>query len=114
MVRRRANTISRLQDDEGEWNDDPNTLKCMAVEFFSSLFASSDVVAGSYHLRGLFPALDQGTLHALSRELSRCRLMLGLWIDCVGTSLLISSSRYGQRMGFVHRLHSVRMNESGP
>ncbi|KAK8640144.1 hypothetical protein V6N13_007904 [Hibiscus sabdariffa] len=69
LVRRHANTILRLQDDDGEWSDNPKDLQRMVVEFFSSLFNSADVVAGTYHLRGLFPVLDQGTLHALGREI---------------------------------------------
>ncbi|KAK9029308.1 hypothetical protein V6N11_026427 [Hibiscus sabdariffa] len=51
-----------------EWHDDPVTLQCMALEFFSSLFASIGVGTEPYHLRGLFPVLDVGTLQALSRD----------------------------------------------
>ncbi|KAK8991205.1 hypothetical protein V6N11_062225 [Hibiscus sabdariffa] len=64
----RVNTILQLQDDIGEWYDDPVTLQCMALEFFSSLFASIGVGTEPYHLRGLFPVLDVGTLQALSRD----------------------------------------------
>ncbi|KAK8502048.1 hypothetical protein V6N12_003397 [Hibiscus sabdariffa] len=58
----------------------------MALEFFSSLFASTGVGTEPYHLRGLFSVLDAGTLQALNRvvmddEIKEVRFWHDPWVS---------------------------------
>ncbi|KAK8571221.1 hypothetical protein V6N13_103350 [Hibiscus sabdariffa] len=51
LARRKANTILKLKLEDGEWCSCTATLQHAAMSYFSTLFTSSGVVAGSYGLR---------------------------------------------------------------
>ncbi|KAK8608913.1 hypothetical protein V6N13_025223 [Hibiscus sabdariffa] len=76
IARRRANTIIRLQLDEGRWCMDQDVLKQEAVNYFLSIFSSSGIAEGAYRLQGLFPNLDQVAYESFFHAVTYQRLRM--------------------------------------
>ncbi|XP_047943132.1 uncharacterized protein LOC125189963 [Salvia hispanica] len=56
--RRKRNRIKKLQNELGEWIDDQNLLKAMAVSFYERLYDEDELHRPLYVHRGLFPPLS--------------------------------------------------------
>lgn len=52
LIRRRQNRIDSLLNSEGQWVTDKEGLKCLAVEFYKSLFTAEQLSAGGRFVQG--------------------------------------------------------------
>ncbi|GMI67469.1 hypothetical protein HRI_000416200 [Hibiscus trionum] len=69
--RRKRNSILCLKDDSGTWVSNPETLKHLAVDFFTNLFTSDGSNGYSFNCRNCFHSLDQQDKVALDMAVSR-------------------------------------------
>ena len=63
---RRCNRIEMLKDNDGNWVQDDNQLKNMAVQFFKLIYTDLNPCYRQYHLIGLFPSLCDSDLANIS------------------------------------------------
>ncbi|CAL1402684.1 unnamed protein product [Linum trigynum] len=66
LSRRKRNKITRLQDAEGNWIDDPAMLQDMAREHFVNLF-TNDAPCSGIQLPALFPHVDESWLSRIGK-----------------------------------------------
>lgn len=66
LVRRRRNKIEILKDDNGNWVEDDEKLKNIAVEYFSDLF-KVDTRTWVFFITGAFPRIEDGVLEEMRR-----------------------------------------------
>lgn len=64
---RRRNRITSLQDESGNWIDQPEELEDHAMRYYSNLFFVHDT-APSFHMQNSFPTLEEHTLRHLARD----------------------------------------------
>lgn len=67
-----------LQDESRRWEEDGKELKDMAVQFYSKLFRDEPVERGEF-ITGAFPAMEEGILEELGKELSIKETKGALW-----------------------------------
>ncbi|KAF7831333.1 ribonuclease H [Senna tora] len=62
IIRRRRNKVKALKDDEGDWVEDPDKIKEMAISFFTKLFHDENVDRGEIAQITNWPNMDEGDL----------------------------------------------------
>lgn len=78
LVRRRRNRVETLQDDEGNWIEDAETLKNMEIEYLSNLFRTDNMRERGF-MKGAFPQLDDGVKEEMRKELTVAETKRALW-----------------------------------
>lgn len=69
VSRRKRQRIEALQDSNGEWVYDPDTLKSMTVSFFQNLYIDDMGNNMSFPIRGCFPSLSENDVVGFSADL---------------------------------------------
>ncbi|KAF7811782.1 reverse transcriptase [Senna tora] len=70
MIRRKRNRIEALKNNQGEWVFEDETLKNMAVEYFTSLYTDDMTLQTPYYVDICFPSLDRNELLSCSKMIS--------------------------------------------
>ncbi|XP_024158077.2 uncharacterized protein LOC112165700 [Rosa chinensis] len=70
LVRRRRNKIEGLYDSNGNWYTDSESMKRIAVDFFTNLFSLQSVEDIRFTIPWLFPNIDQLSMESLCRPIT--------------------------------------------
>lgn len=78
--RRKRNRIEKLQNELGEWIDDQNLLKAMAVSFHERLYEEDELHWPLYLHRGLFPPLSNLQMKEVQKPFTMQEVKTALFI----------------------------------
>lgn len=79
IARRRRNRILTIQDHEGVWQSDAETLKGMTQSFFRDLYSAPEEPLPPYHIRGHFPTLPNDAYSSLARDITLEEVRKGIF-----------------------------------
>ncbi|XP_021812414.1 uncharacterized protein LOC110755503 [Prunus avium] len=79
LIRRRRNKVERLKDDNGVWVETADSLKALAINFFTKLFSQGQVDSNSVIIPNLFPCMDPVIVSNLLRPIEMSEIKTSLF-----------------------------------